>query len=126
MGNAGAGFIDWSLTVVGTVGAPVHINSIFWAASDCCYDLSIGTKDYDVTRSFDSMHTSRLQRIELPIGYTLSAESGEIVAYDGAFVYRAALVPEPSTYALFPVGLLALVAARRKQARPPLQQSRKR
>jgi hypothetical protein len=44
----------------------------------------------------------------------LNANSGEIVSYDGAFAYRAALVPEPQTWALLSVGLMALC----RRARP--------
>jgi hypothetical protein len=114
--NAGAGFVDWSMNFVGTVGMPVNVNSYFDASSDCCYDVLSGTQDYDVTYSFDSMNTSRLQRIELPSGYSLTADSGEIVAHDGAFADRAAVVPEPQTWALlvFGLGVLGRRAARRQ------------
>lgn len=106
--NAGVGFIDWSFTFTGTVGVPLNVNGTFSASSSPTFDVSIGTRDYDVTYGFNSFNTSKLQRIELPVGYTLSAESGEIVVHDGAFAYRAALIPEPQTWALLLVGLIAL------------------
>jgi hypothetical protein len=63
--NAGVGFIDWSFKFTGTVGVPVNVNSSFSASSGCRFDLPIGISDFDVTYSFESMKTSRLQRIEL-------------------------------------------------------------
>lgn len=80
------------------------------------------------TISFDASHTSYVSKIVLDDGFTLTSESGELVATDLGYQYRAVLdqispVPEASTSAMLLVGLLGLGAEahrrRRRDLRPP-------
>lgn len=121
-GPSGHGLISWSQTFsVGTY------SSIDVAAEFRASDTPANIADYNVdggaSVAFSAMHTSKITSIELPDGYSLTSESGQIVAHDGAFAYQAVLndsalpVPEPSTYAfmLAGLGVVGFTARRNKR-----------
>ena len=122
--NAAAGYIDWVLSFDARSGDEVQVAMYFQASLDGgSLGLDLGTTNKGI--AFDAMHTSLLESISLPIGYSLTAESGQLVAHDGGFAYRAVLaelanegtVAEPQTLALAALGLFATGLASRRRSR---------
>jgi hypothetical protein len=118
------GFLDWTVSFAAHSGDTVTLTMVMQASlSSSFLGLDLGITDKHVI--FDSSNTALLKTLDVTDGYSLSAASGELVADNGAFAYRAVLaatpvtpVPEPETYALMLAGLAAVgVAARRRKNR---------
>lgn len=122
--SAPAGYIDWVLSFNARSGDEVQVGMYLQAQLDGgSLGLNLGATDKRI--AFDAMHTSLLESIEIPFGYSITAASGQLVAHDGGFAYRAVLaelanegtVPEPHTLALAALGLFATGLASRRRRR---------
>lgn len=112
LGLDGTFTIPWTVSGLMARGYSSNVRVLFGADARggnlACNTLGAGTSCQSSV-AFASFSTARVDRIVIPDGETLTADSGGLVVRDGYITYAAA-IPEPGTYGLMAVGVLGILA----------------
>jgi len=100
----GDGPITWTRTFAAQSGDIITINSSFTANLNASF-FGAGPGIGQKSASFDAMNSSVLGLITVDNGYSLDSTSGMLMNTGNGFIYQAAAVPEPTTYAMILGGL---------------------